>query len=507
VHLVRILVVVAVALTFLPLAHAADATLPGENGDLLVWSVESVGVESPGLEGLYTVDPMTLELSKLPVDSSGFSDVAWSPDGTQIAFSRARPSLAPEDALWIMDADGSNQRLVLEANPDEDFRRLAWSPDGRRIIVATERHFSVPGGPSNSLVIVDLAGTMLREIQFGPTGRDLVTSLEWSPDGRSVLLGLFGYPTDVATTVAVFDLESLVLTPLANGYDPDWSPDGSSIAFVHRQDGESAADERATTAVMNADGTSLREYPILTGTWTGPDSQRAGFNPTWSPDGRQIAYEIMHHHFEIMDADGSNRHAYDFAFSSIKDLQWQPIRGTSGFVDVPDAHTFAGDVAWMRDAGITKGCNPPANSLYCPDGLVTRGQMAAFLTRTLDLPTATRDWFNDDNDSVFEGDINRLAEAGITRGCNPPVSDRYCPEGKITREQMAAFLVRALGYTDDGGGDLFIDDDDSIFEADIDRLGTAGVTKGCNPPTNDRYCPTNNVTRGQMAAFLHRALG
>jgi len=72
---------------------------------------------------------------------------------------------------------------------------------------------------------------------------------------------------------------------------------------------------------------------------------------------------------------------------------------------------------------------------------------------------------------------------------------------------MAAFLVRAIGYADDGGGNLFDDDDDSIFENDIDKLGTAGVTKGCNPPVNDKYCPGSVVTRGQMAAFLHRALG
>lgn len=72
---------------------------------------------------------------------------------------------------------------------------------------------------------------------------------------------------------------------------------------------------------------------------------------------------------------------------------------------------------------------------------------------------------------------------------------------------MAAFLVRALGYTDDAGGDLFVDDDGSIFESDIDKLATAGVTLGCNPPVNDQYCPGRNVTRGQMAAFLHRALG
>ena len=72
---------------------------------------------------------------------------------------------------------------------------------------------------------------------------------------------------------------------------------------------------------------------------------------------------------------------------------------------------------------------------------------------------------------------------------------------------MAAFLVRALGYTDTGSGNLFVDDDGHVFEADIARLATAGVTRGCNPPTNDRFCPDDFVTRGQMAAFLRRALG
>jgi len=71
--------------------------------------------------------------------------------------------------------------------------------------------------------------------------------------------------------------------------------------------------------------------------------------------------------------------------------------------------------------------------------------------------------------------------------------------------QTAAFLVRAMGYSDSGGGDLFVDD--SLFATDIDRLATVGVTKGCTPPVNDRFCPDGVVTRGQMAAFLHRALG
>jgi hypothetical protein len=182
---------------------------------------------------------------------------------------------------------------------------------------------------------------------------------------------------------------------------------------------------------------------------------------------------------------------------------------------LPPGGTFSDDngnihepaIEAIAAEGITKGCNPPANTMYCPDGTVTRGQMAAFLNRALKLPATSTDFFTDDNDSVFEGDINRLAASGITKGCNPPANTMYCPDGSVTRGQMAAFLVRGFGYTDNGGGDLFIDDDDSIFEGDIDRLGTAGVTKGCNPPTNDRYCPTAPVKRDQMASFLTRALG
>ena len=133
--------------------------------------------------------------------------------------------------------------------------------------------------------------------------------------------------------------------------------------------------------------------------------------------------------------------------------------------------------------------------------------MAAFLTRALNLPSAKRDHFEDDNGSEFEDDINRIADAGISKGCNPPSNNQFCPDSRVNRGQMAAFLVRARGYSNNGGGDLFIDDDGLVYENDIDRLGTAGVTKGCNPPTNNRFCPNDPVTRGQMAAFLHRAFG
>ena len=53
----------------------------------------------------------------------------------------------------------------------------------------------------------------------------------------------------------------------------------------------------------------------------------------------------------------------------------------SSFTDVPEDHLFWSDVEWMKDNGITRGCNPPANDRYCPDDNTARGEMAAFFKR------------------------------------------------------------------------------------------------------------------------------
>ncbi|MGF1665955.1 MAG: S-layer homology domain-containing protein [Acidimicrobiia bacterium] len=82
----------------------------------------------------------------------------------------------------------------------------------------------------------------------------------------------------------------------------------------------------------------------------------------------------------------------------------------------------------------------------------------------------------------------------------------FCPDEPVTRAQVAALLVRAFDYEAPTGTDRFVDDNASIFEADIEALAAAGITLGCNPPANDRFCPTDPVTRAQMASFLARAL-
>lgn len=190
--------------------------------------------------------------------------------------------------------------------------------------------------------------------------------------------------------------------------------------------------------------------------------------------------------------------------SQVEGLQ----RGVAGatFTD-DDGTTHEADIETIAAAGITRGCNPPANDEYCPGDGFTRGQAAAFFNRGLNLRASTTDAFVDDDTSVFEGDINAIAAIGITRGCNPPANDAYCPDDTVTRAQWASFMVRALGLTEGGDVDRFTDDDGNTHETDINRIAAAGITLGCNPPDNDQFCPDDTVTRAQAASFLVRAFG
>lgn len=176
------------------------------------------------------------------------------------------------------------------------------------------------------------------------------------------------------------------------------------------------------------------------------------------------------------------------------------------FID-DDGNVHEPSINALAAEGITLGADPPLNLGFYPTGSVIRAQMASFLVRALDLPSTDEDYFTDDRLKVQVDDINALAEAGIAKGCNPPANTAFCPDHYLTRGEMAAFLVRSFGYPHEGDRDFFVDDDGSVFEADINRLAAAGVTRGCNPPANDRYCPDRDVSRAEMASFLSRALG
>jgi TolB protein len=483
-RLACLLIAVACVAGVLATPHATEAVAHGANGRIAFVS------DRTGFSEIWTMDAdgrNARNVSRRP--AWGDWQPAWSPEGLRLVWTAgARTDGLDNWEIFAANANGSGQ-VNLTTHPAKDmFPR--WSPDGSKIVFESDR------SGNDEIWVMNADGSDLKKLtnHSADDGQPV-----WSPDGSRIAFGSYrsGFG-DIwvmnANGTGLFN----VTARTSEDWSPSWSPNGKEIAF----DSKPADPEGLDIWAVRPDGTGLRQ---LTPT---VDTVNEGF-PRWSPDGTKITFTSDKTYGEdnvwVMNADGTNPVALTTSSSSYNWLSdWQPLHA---FIDVAPMDIFHHNIESIAAVGITKGCNPPANTMYCPKSYVTRGQMAAFLTRALKLPAASKNYFTDDVGSVFENDINRLAKAGITKGCNPPANTMYCPDGYVTRGQMAAFLVRALGYTDNGGGNLFIDDDDSVFEGDIDRLGTAGVTKGCNPPANTMYCPDSYVTRGQMAAFLTRALG
>jgi hypothetical protein len=177
------------------------------------------------------------------------------------------------------------------------------------------------------------------------------------------------------------------------------------------------------------------------------------------------------------------------------------------FLDVPQNDLFYTDIGKLSARAVTLGCG---NGNCCPNDPVTREQMAAFIVRALgefNPPTPPAQRFNDvPPANIFYNFIDRLAVLQITLGCTPDHT-LYCPHDSVLREQMSAFLLRGTGEFNPPlpPTQRFADVPSSnVFYSFIDRLAVVGITLGCTPD-HMLYCPSQPVTRAQMAAFLVRA--
>lgn len=453
----------------------------------------------------------------------------WSPDGKRILIISDR---AGTRDVWVMYADGSSpQQLTNTADMDED---PAWSPDGSTIAFVRDT------GGSVDVWLMEADGSNQRNITNRPRED---RSPAWSPDGSKIA---FSSTLTGDLDIWAMDADGSNPTNLTNAVmtlnaSPEWSPDGSKIAFQSNRDGD------WDIWMMNPDGTDVGHLTNNPADETGISWESVNRMPSAvddqatvrrggvadievlgndsDPDGEMIVVNditrMPDHGGVAINPAGTITYTHSGVGSpstdsfeyEVQDTRMGSARGTvmvsiqPGFDDVPDGHTFIDDITWLAQQGITLGCNPPDNTLFCPNSSVTRGQMAAFLVRTLHYTAGGGDnLFVDDDNSVFEIDIDRLGTAGVTQGCNPPINDRFCPGQAVTRGQMAAFLSRAFKLTNLGQVDLFVDDNGSVFEIEIDKLGATGISRGCNPPINDRFCPNQPVTRAQMAAFIRRAV-
>jgi hypothetical protein len=152
-------------------------------------------------------------------------------------------------------------------------------------------------------------------------------------------------------------------------------------------------------------------------------------------------------------------------------------------------------IVWVLEAGVATGFT---DDTYRPSGSVTRGQMATFLDRALDLPAGDAD-FTDIAGNTHAAAIARVAAADIAGGFP---DGTFRPEQPVSRQQMATFLTRALELTPTTA-DFPDVDADGVHARNIGAVADADIAGGFPDGT---YRPTADVTRGQMATFLQRGL-
>jgi TolB protein len=256
----------------------------------------------------------------------------WSPDGKKIAFGSIGNG---KSWVAVMNADGSNQRLVVEGSPDPD-----WSPDGSQIAFS-HPSASAEGHIQSQIWLMNADGSKLRQITRSST---IKGGPSWSPDGTQMVFILVknpGSPTDPQPQIGIMNADgtkermlttksrvnvrrepdgtTTVLETANDANAPAWSPVDNRIAFW------SGIENRyGQVWVINSDGTKSTQL-------TEDPTHRNSDDPSWSPDGKKILFSTGRsgrNELWIMDADGSNeRKLSDIDASPFPGrASWQPLR-------------------------------------------------------------------------------------------------------------------------------------------------------------------------------------
>jgi hypothetical protein len=454
-----------------------DAAFPGASGRILISTFTQIASAAP--------DGSDVEVLLTTGTGESVYGPTWSPGGRFILYAH---TIAGNTDIWRMDADGSaRKRLTTDAATDT---YPAWSPDGSRFAFQSDR------SGNDEIYTMRVEGGDLRRLTNDPAD-DIHPA--WSPDNERIAFasnrrGHYEIHVMHADGSGVQRVSAATADSEIHA-GPEWSADGTRLAYNRVAFDESWRIHELTVA------TGITRTIPLTSCVPGYTGDIR--DPHYAPDSGGAVPDAMLYTFvsaesnadvclDSTSAPGDPAMLTDAGPPSWYAEDWQPIPAFP-LVDARFS-PFKHDIEWAYDAGITVGCSVER---YCPADPVTREQMASFLVRALGLTGTAPDAFDDDDGSIHEHDIDLLAEAGITAGCGPA---SFCPKQLVKRDQMASFLDRAVGLPATST-DYFSDDEGNTHEAAINRLRAAGITTGC---AISKYCPAADVTRGQMAAFLHR---